>query len=75
MSDLRTDLRRQHDFADDPTGIYIRAIGADGRWGTYDIAQLDRDSLVEFVRSRGAVTTWALHIVLILLGHDRDGVE
>lgn len=57
------------------TGIYTRAIGQDGRWGSYDIAELDRDSLVRFIRSRGEVSAWAVHIILIMLGHDREGVE
>lgn len=57
------------------TGIYTRAIGRDGRWDSFDIAELDRDSLVRFIRSRGEVSTWAVHLVLIMLGHDRTGVE
>lgn len=72
--DLRTTDSREQ-FCHGSTGVYIRAIGQDGRWGTYDIAELDRDSLVAFVRSRGSVSTFALHLVLIWLGYDREGVE
>ena len=73
MADHKTDPERVS--LRDATGVYDRAIGNDGRWGSYDIAELNRDSLVDFVRSRGEVSTWALHLILIMLGHDRDGVE
>ena len=73
--DHHTAADREGDQLVGLTGIYDRAKGQDGRWGTYDIAELDRDSLIDFVRGRGPVTTRALHIVLIMLGHDREGVE
>lgn len=73
--DHRTAADREGEQLHGLTGIFDRAIGQDGRWGTYDIAELDRASLIDFVRGRGEVSTWALHIVLIMLGHDREGVE
>lgn len=73
--DHHTAADREGDQLVGLTGIFVRAIGQDNRWGTYDIAELDRDSLVDFVRSRGEVSTWGLHIILIMLDHDRDGVE
>lgn len=72
--DLKTAPDRQGTLHE-ATGLYVRAQGQDGRWDTYDMAELDRDSLVEFIRSRGEVSTWAVHITLILLGHDRLGVD
>ena len=51
-----------------PTGIYIRA-KRDGLWGTYDIKELDRTSLLAFLRQRGGENTQAENIVGILLGY------
>lgn len=50
------------------SGIFIRATH-DGRWGSYDIAELDRASLLRFLRSRGGHNEWAEGVVLGLLGH------
>lgn len=51
------------------TGIYIRAIGLDGRWGSYDIAQLDKPSLTAWLRSGGGHNELAENTVALLLGH------
>jgi hypothetical protein len=51
-----------------PTGIPIRA-NLHGKWGTYDIANLDKDSLLEWLQSRGGVNRMAEDIVGVLLGH------
>jgi hypothetical protein len=50
------------------TGIKVRAYLGDviGNW---DIADLERESLLKFLRSRGGENTWAENTVLILLGH------
>lgn len=72
IKDLKTDPNRAS-FAD-ATGIYCRAIRENGRWDSVDMAELDRDSLVQFVAARGPVTDWARDIVLILLGHHREGL-
>jgi len=54
---------------DGSTGIYARAkIGSS--WGAHDIAMLDRDSLHEWLRSRGGENPWAENVVLMLLGHE-----
>ena len=67
MKELQIDENRlQHDGV---IGIYIRAQGPDGKWDSYDIAQLDRDSLAEFARSRGEVSDWGMSIIWHLLGH------
>lgn len=51
------------------SGIYVRAKDAEGKWGSYDIAELDKDSLLTFLKSRGGDNPWAESTVLILLGH------
>lgn len=50
------------------TGIYIRA-KLHGKWGSYDIAALQKESLLAFLKSRGGDNQWAEDIVGILLGH------
>lgn len=57
------------EYGDDAlTGIFVRARDDAGAWHSVDIAVLDRTSVIEFVRSRGEVSDWALSIVLHLLG-------
>ena len=51
------------------TGIYCRAKSVDGKWGSFDIAELTRESLLIFLRSRGGDNPWAEDCVGILLGH------
>lgn len=51
------------------TNIYVRA-NLDGNWGSYDIAALESDSLLTWLRSRGGHNPWAENCVLLLLGHD-----
>ena len=60
----KTDPDRPHHGT---TGIYVRAIGTDGQWGNYDIAELDRESLDSWLRSRDSID-WPINVVMILLG-------
>lgn len=53
----------------DPTQIFVRAQGEDGTWHSVDIACLDRESLLRWLRSRGGSNEWAESVVLILLKH------
>jgi hypothetical protein len=53
------------------TGIYVRAQKADESWGNADIAELDRDSLHRWLRSRGGRNLWAENVVMALLGHEQ----
>jgi hypothetical protein len=53
---------------DGSTGIYVRAI-VDGMPRSVDIACLDTESLLGWLRSRGGSNPWAEHVVLMLLGH------
>ena len=50
------------------TGIFIRAKGSEG-WDSFDIAVLDKPSLLAFLKSRGGDNRWAEDTVGILLGH------
>lgn len=50
------------------TGIYVRAMHND-KWGSHDIAELDRYSLVAWLNSQRPIGL-AANVVIILLGHD-----
>lgn len=50
------------------TGIFVRAKHA-GKWGNFDIAELDRASLLSWLRSRGGDNRWAEETVGIILGY------
>jgi hypothetical protein len=50
------------------SGIYVRAT-LDGKWGNFDIAELDKSSLLHWLRSRGGDNPWAEDTVGIILGH------
>lgn len=51
------------------TGIVVRAETPGGRVINADIADLDKASLLEWLRSRGGDNPWAEDCVGILLGH------
>lgn len=52
------------------TGIPIRAKDpVSGKWGTWDVANLDKESLKSWLRSRGGENPWAENVVGVLLGH------
>ena len=52
------------------TGIYVRAFSKEeNHHGSYDIAELDAESLLVWLRSRGGDNPWAEDVVGILLGH------
>jgi len=50
------------------TGIYVRCKGLDGTYGSYDIAQLDKASLKEWLLSRND-SQWMLDVIGIILDH------
>jgi hypothetical protein len=62
---LKVDPKRRH--AD--CGIYVRALGVDGKCGSHDIADLTRDSLLEWLRSK---PDRAEQTVLVLFGHPAE---
>ena len=52
------------------TGIFIRAqLPNETKWYTADIAILEKDSLLVWLRSRGGNNPYAEDVVGILLGH------
>jgi len=51
------------------TGIYCRALNNLGFWVAADIMQLDKESLLEFLRSHGGKNEWAEDVVALMLGH------
>lgn len=51
------------------TGIFVRAADAEGRYRSADISELDRTSLLTWLRSRGGENPWAEDVVGALLGH------
>lgn len=66
----RTDASRSGDQRfTEATGIYVRAKSADERWVNADIAELDGQSLLAWLRSRGGDNRWAEDVVGLLLGH------
>lgn len=65
--DLTADPARFGNYGE--TGIYVRAKGVNGVWDSFDIVDLDRESLLSFIRSRGENSAWCESIILILLGH------
>lgn len=59
----------RHEINHESTGVYVRAKYKE-KWGSFDIAELDRDSLFRFLRSRGGANLWAENVVLVMLGHE-----
>ena len=66
--ELKVDPNRMNG-ATGGTGIFIRA-SLNGKFDTYDIDQLDSESLLTWLRSRGGNNPWAENVVGILLGHE-----
>lgn len=65
---LLVDPRRLKKF-EDATRIYVRAKDPDtDTYESYDIAQLDKDSLKEWLLSRND-TQWMLDVIFVILGH------
>jgi len=76
MMQLRVDPLRSFIGDESKTGIFVRAIGPDGKYGSYCISQLTNGSLLEWLRSRGGSNLLAENVVGILLGrghlHETD---
>ena len=51
------------------TSIFVRAKMPGGEWESCDIAELEKESLLEWLRSRGGDNKWAEDVVGILRGH------
>ena len=68
-SPLRTAPDRQNEQMHGATSIFLRAIGQDGRWGSYNMAELDAESLTAWLKRDGGDNALAENCVRILLGH------
>lgn len=70
MSELVVDPRRKLMWAD-VTGFFVRARdGERGPWLNADIAQLDRASLIAWLRADGGLNRRAESVLLRLFSHD-----
>ena len=65
--DLNIDLARAS--TDFETGIFVRVQNHEGKWVNVDIAHLDKDSLLVWLRSRVGDNALAENTVGLLLGH------
>lgn len=69
MKDLIIDVDRYEISPKLPeTGIYVRAT-LRGKWGSYDIVHLTKESLIEWLHKDGGDNKLAENCVGILLGH------
>lgn len=66
------DEHRFNDAENVETGIVVRA-KRNGRFDAYDITVLDRQSLWEWLLSRGRAE-WPASVVMSMLGHSTDGL-
>ena len=66
---LQTDPNREGDQMHGLTGVFIRAKGRDGKWGAFDMAELDSRSLTEWLKRDGGDNLLAENCVRIMLGH------
>lgn len=73
MTELCIDPTRRIEVGE-ATGIFVRARDMEGHFGSFDIYELDRDSLVAWLRSRGGENKWAENTVLLLLGWDHEAL-
>ena len=67
--DLKIAPSRENENMHGLTGIFVRAIGQDGKWGTFDMAELDCDSLTAWLKRDGGSNLLAENCVRIMLGH------
>ena len=68
--DYLVDNDRLEQYKDSSTGIFVRAKTSEGKWDSFDILVLTRESLFDWLRSRGGSNEWAEQCVALLLGHD-----
>lgn len=70
-SDLRVDPEREQAYAD-ASGLYVRAIGTDGKWDSFDVLQLDKESFLAFVEREGPLNKWAKSCFLGIFRYSRE---
>jgi hypothetical protein len=68
--ELLVDENRLEQYGlDSYTGIFVRAKYPGDLWKPADIILLTKESLLEWLRSRGGENSWAENCVGIMLGH------
>ena len=67
--DIKTAPTRENGDMHGLTGIFVRAIGQYGKWGSFDMAELDSDSLTAWLKRDGGSNLLAENCVRIMLGH------
>jgi uncharacterized protein with NAD-binding domain and iron-sulfur cluster len=68
---MKTDPSREGEKMHGLTGIFVRAVGRNGRRGTYDIAELDAESFTDWLQSEGGSNPLAENTLRVLLGYDQ----
>lgn len=68
---LKTDPKRQNENMHGLTGIFIRAIGTNGKQDAYDLAELDAESLTAWLTRDGGSNPLAENTVRVMLGHEQ----
>lgn len=68
MPEYTTDPKRIGGVYQEMTLIQVRARGPKG-FDVFDIAELSRNSLLDWLRQHGGANVWAENVVLVLLGH------
>lgn len=66
---LKIDPTRRLQDGEHGTGIYVRALSQGSMYTSCDIRELDKESLLEWLKSRGGDNQVAEDVVGILLGH------
>lgn len=66
---LYVDPARRFAVYSNATGIFVRANDRTGHFINIDIAQLDRASLLRWLRSRGGDNPWAENVIGQMLGY------
>lgn len=77
MSDIRytADPKRFNMVLTPETAVCVRGCRPDGSFGNVDIAELDKSSLLAWLRSRGGHNPFAENLVGQLLGHEGNLTE
>jgi hypothetical protein len=68
---MKTDPNRQNEQMHGLTGIFVRAVGTDEKWGSYDLAELDAKSLTQWLMRDGGSNLLAENTVRVMLGHEQ----
>lgn len=66
---LVADISRTKNYEE--SGVYVRAKVGE-RWENVDAVYLTKESLLEWLRSRGGDNPWAEEFICMLLGHRRE---